>query len=199
MFKDLSVKQKISLFSIIIVLSGVIGWVYEVIFYYFNGGMKEVYFRGGNFLPFINIYVYGALLIIFFTRKHLKHPLKVFFICAISSGLLEYFSGLILYGILGWNKGWDYNNEILNFGNIQGYVCLRSVLVFGILGLSLMYMILPIVLKIVKSKYINVIFYVSVTICAVFLFDEIYNLIITKIFDLPSAIEIYKSLGVKYM
>ena len=29
--------------------------------------------------------------------------------------------------------------------------------------------------------------------------DEVYNLLICKLFDLPSAIEIYKSLGFKYV
>ena len=107
MFKDLNRKQLISLFCIVIVLSGMIGWIYEVIFYYFNGGMKDFYMRGGNFLPFINIYVYGSLLIIFLTHKKLKHPFRVFLICMIATGVLEYFSGYVLYGLLGWHKNWD--------------------------------------------------------------------------------------------
>ena len=199
MFKDLTTKQKISFFSIIIVISGIIGWLYEVIFYYFNGGMKEIYFRGGNFLPFINIYAYGAILIIFFTKKYIKKPMKVFFISMISSGILEYLSGFVLFGILGWNRAWDYNTEILNFGNINGYVCLRSVLFFGLSGLFLMYVIVPLLLKIVKSKHSNLVFYISIIICGLFLCDEIYNLLITKIFHLPNAIKIYKSIGVHYM
>ena len=199
MFKDLTTKQKISFFSIIIVVSGIIGWLYEVIFYYFNGGMKEIYFRGGNFLPFINIYAYGAILIIFFTKKYIKKPMKVFFISMISSGILEYLSGFVLFGILGWNRAWDYNTEILNFGNINGYVCLRSVLFFGLSGLFLMYVIVPLLLKIVKSKHSNLVFYISIIICGLFLCDEIYNLLITKIFHLPNAIKIYKSIGVHYM
>lgn len=199
MFKDLTTKQKISFISIILVVSGIIGWVYEVIFYYFNGGMKEIYWRGGNFLPFINIYAYGAFLIIFFTRKHLKNPIKVFLISLISSGILEYISGFVLFGILGWNRAWDYNVEILNFGNISGYVCLRSVVFFGISGLFLMYVVVPNVLRLIKSKYSNIVFYISVIICALFLCDEIYNLVITKLFNLPNAIKIYKSLGVHYM
>ena len=199
MFKDLSKKQLISLFCVVSVLSGIIGWIYEVIFYYFNGGMNDIYMRGGNFLPFINIYIYGSLLIIFLTHKELKHPLRVFLICVLATGLLEYLTGYILYGVLGWDKGWDYNQEILNFGNINGYVCLRSVLVFGLLGLSLMYVLLPLVIKLVKSKYSNIIYILSIIIFSIFLFDEIYNLIIAKVFNLPDAIQVYKGLGLKYL
>ena len=65
---------------LVVFFSGLFGFIYEVIFYYFDQGMKYVYWRGGNFLPWINIYAYGALLIIFLTYKRRKHPLQVFLI-----------------------------------------------------------------------------------------------------------------------
>ena len=46
---------------------------------------------------------------------------------------------------------WDYNNEILNFGNIGGYICLRSVLSFGIASLFLVYVVVPYLLRITKK------------------------------------------------
>ena len=55
--------QKIGVLCLIIIFAGLFGWIYEFIFYFFDGGMKEFYFQGGNFLPWINIYAYGALLI----------------------------------------------------------------------------------------------------------------------------------------
>ena len=131
----LNKKQLISIICLLIVISGVFGWIYEFIFYFINSGFKTFYLRGGNFLPWINIYAYGAFIILFLTYKRRKHPLQVFLISMISTGILEYFSGYILYGVLNLTKCWDYNQEILNFGNIGGYVCLRSVLVFGLSGL----------------------------------------------------------------
>ena len=71
----LSKNQKIGILSSIITVSGIFGWLYEFIFYYFNSGMKQFYMRGGNFLPWINIYAYGALLIIALTYKRRKNPL----------------------------------------------------------------------------------------------------------------------------
>lgn len=199
MFKGLDLKQKISIICLLIVITGMFGWLYEVIFYFFNGGMKTIYLRGANFLPFINIYVYGSFIILFLTYRFRKHPLVVFLLSMISTGILEYFSGYVLYGKLGWTKCWDYNQEILNFGNINGYVCLRSVLVFGLCGLLLVYVIVPLLLKIVKSKYINVIFIVSIIVCSIFLIDEVYNLVFTKLFGLPKASNIYSDMGFKYI
>ena len=199
MLEDLSKKQKISLICLLVVISGIIGWVYEFFFYYLNSGMKTFYMRGGNFLPWINIYMYGCFLIIALTYKRREHPLQVFLISVISTGILEYLSGYILYGKLGWTKCWDYNQEILSFGNINGYVCLRSVLVFGIAGLALMYIILPLLSKLVRIKHINIVFIISIILASIFLFDEVYNLIIASKFNLPRARDFYKSLGWKYL
>ena len=195
----LNKKQLISLICLIIVISGIFGWIYEFIFYYLNSGFKTFYMRGGNFLPWINIYMYGAFIILFLTYKRKEHPLQVFLISMISTGILEYLSGYILYGVLGLTKCWDYNSEILNFGNIEGYVCLRSVLVFGLSGLFLIYVLVPLLLKLVKSKHINLILIVSIILCSIFLIDEIYNLIFTKLFNLPKAPMIYSKLGFKYL
>lgn len=199
MLEELNKKQRITIICLLIVISGFVGWLYEFIFYYFNSGMKVFYMRGANFLPWINIYAYGAFLIILLTYKKTKHPFQVFLISIISTGMLEYLSGYILYGKLGWTKCWDYNQEILNFGNINGYVCLRSVLIFGIAGLLLMYVIIPLLVKIVRSKYSNIIFIISIILCSIFLFDEIYNLIIAHILHLKRARDIYKTLGWKYL
>ena len=199
MSKRLNKKQIITIFSLIIVISGIFGWVYEVIFYYFNSGMKTFYLRGRNFLPWINIYVYGALLILLLAYRFRKKPLLVFLISMVSTGILEYLTGYILYGKLGWVKYWDYNQEILNFGNINGYVCLRSVLFFGMSGMILIYFMIPMLTKLVKSKYLNIIYIISIVICSIFLFDEIYNLAIAKVFNLPSALTVYQNLGFKFI
>ena len=52
----LSKSQKLGTFAILLLVSGLFGWIYEFIFYYFNSGMTTWYMRGGNFLPWINIY-----------------------------------------------------------------------------------------------------------------------------------------------
>lgn len=193
------IKTKIAIIFLIVVLSGVFGFIYEFIFYYFDSGMKEFYFRGGNFLPFINIYAHGALLVFIFTRNMKRKPLKVFILSMLVTGILEYLAGYFIYDVLGnTTRCWDYNQEILNFGNINGYVCLRSVLFFGLSSLLLVYGIIPMcyyLASIINKK----VFYVTcVFIFGIFMVDEVYNLAITRIFNTPRASTVYKSLGVKY-
>ena len=134
---------KLGILALIVVISGVFGWVYEYIFYFFNGGMKEFYFRGGNFLPWINIYATGSILIFLLTYKYRKSPFKIFLLSIIISGIVELIGGWGLYTFGNGFRCWDYNTEILNFGNIGGYVCLRSVLFFGVSSLLLIYGIVP--------------------------------------------------------
>lgn len=192
-------KTMIGIFSLIIVITGVFGFIYEFIFYYFNGGMKEFYYRGGNFLPWINIYAIGSLMIYFLTYKYRKNPLKVFLISFISCGVLEYVAGLGMYIIGDGMRCWDYNSEILNFGNINGFVCLRSVSFFGLSSLLLMYVIVPLVFNLAKKMNKKVFLIISITLCSIILFDEVYNLLIARIFDLPRASDVYSKLGFNYV
>lgn len=195
-------KDKLTLLGIIcliISISGVFGFIYEFIFYYFNSGMKTFYYQGGNFLPWINIYAIGALLILCLTYKHKDKPLLVFLISTLSTGLLELISGYLIYIIGNGTRYWNYNIEILNFGNIGGFICLRSVLFFGISGLILIYLILPLCIKLSNKLNKKTFLIISITICSIFLIDEFYNLVLTKLFNLPRAIDIYKSIGIPYM
>ena len=191
-------KTMLGIFCLIIVISGMFGWLYEVVFYYFNSGMTEIYWRGGNFLPWINIYAMGAILIYVLTYKKRKNPLFVFIVSMISTGILEYIGGAFMEHIMHI-KCWDYTNEILSFGNINGYVCLRSVLVFGLSALLLMYLIVPLCFYLAKKMPKKAFLIFSYTICAIFLFDELYNLIFANLLNLPRASEIYKELGFKYL
>lgn len=188
----------IGIFSLLIVITGIFGFLYEFIFYYFNGGMKTFYWRGGNFLPWINIYATGSIMIYFLTYKDRKKPLKVFLVSVITTGILEYFSGLGMDKIAG-KRCWDYNQEILNFGNIDGFVCLRSVLIFGIFALLLMYIVLPLCFYIAKKSNKKAFVTISVILCSIIMIDEFYNLLIARIFHLPRAYNVYSKLGVPYV
>lgn len=192
-------KSWVGIFCLLIVIAGVFGFLYEFIFYYFNGGMKQFYWRGGNFCPWINIYATGSIIVFILTYKYRKTPLKVFLISTISCGILEYFSGLGMYIIGNGKRCWDYNSEILNFGNIGGFVCLRSVLFFGLSSLLLIYAIIPLCFYLAKKMNKKVFLTISILLCGIILFDEFYNLIFARVLHLPRAYDVYSKLGFKYV
>lgn len=188
----------IGIFCLLVVITGMFGFLYEFIFYYFNGGMKTFYWRGGNFLPWINIYATGSIMIYLLTYKDRKKPLKVFLVSVITTGILEYFSGLVMDKIAG-KRCWDYSQEILGTLNINGYVCLRSVLVFGVFSLLLIYIVLPLIFYIAKKSNKKVFVTTSIILCSIIMIDEFYNLLIARIFHLPRAYNVYLKLGVPYV
>ncbi len=190
--------QLIGITFLVLFISGLFGWVYEFIFYYFDGWMTDFYYQGGNFLPWINIYAYGACLIFLSTNKLKKNPFLVFVIGAVVSGILEYISGFVIYHLFDGLRLWDYNTEILNFGNIDGFICFRSVMFFGLSGLLLMYLIVPFCIFLSKKMNKKTFLFISILLFTIVLIDEIYNLIVARIFSLPRAYDVYSKLGVKY-
>ena len=184
----------------IFVISNFYGFVYEVIFYYFNGGMKDIYWRGGCFGPWIIIYGIGALLIYFTAYKRRKKPLEVFLISGFGCGVLEFLTGAGFYYLMDGTRHWDYNTEILNFGNIGGFVCLRSVLVFAVSGMLLIYVIVPLLYYLAKKMNRKVFLAVCFTLFAIYAADQLYSSLITAVFpNLPDAYDIYGNLGFKFM
>ena len=195
---ELEKYQIIGIICLVIVISGVFGWVYEFIFYFFNSGMKTFYYQGGNFLPWINIYAIGSILIMLFTNKYKKKPFVIFLLSVIITGVLEYVSGYLVLKYTGC-RYWDYNTEILNFLNIDGFICLRSVCFFGLSALLLMYFILPFCIFFSCHVSKKTFLIISIGLCSLFLIDEIYNLVFTRLFGFPRASKLYKIIGFKYM
>lgn len=145
---NLSKRNTFNLLVLIMIIGGIIGFIYEEIFYYFELG--ELVKRGSTFGPWIPIYAFGSIFITVITYKYRDKPLIVFLLSLVITGVLEYLTGMFFYEVLH-TRLWDYNTEILNFGNINGYVCLRSVLLFGFAGLFLIYYIIPRLIKIINK------------------------------------------------
>ena len=133
-------KKRFPLLMLVFAFGGIFGFIYEEIFYRFDLG--EWVKRGTTFGPWIPIYGFGGLLILAITYKVRKNPFLVFLLATVSSGVLELATGWVILTVFGIRL-WDYNTEILNWGNIGGFVCARSVLFFGISGLFLRFVLVP--------------------------------------------------------
>ena len=128
---------------------GVFGFIYEELFYRIDLGYWVK--RGTTFGPWIPLYAFGGLGIYLMTFKVRKHPLAVFALSAVVTGIIEYGVGYMLFYFFDGLRLWDYNVEIWNWGNIDGFICIRSVLFFALSGLFLMYLVVPVMQKIYKK------------------------------------------------
>ena len=146
--KDIKLQNnEIIIYYIMIFFIGCIcGWIYEEIFHFIKE--NEIVNRGFLYGPYLPVYGFGACILISLLRKLKKHPIIFFLSCILITGIIEYITGYILMEI--WHKRWwDYTGL---FMDIHGYVCLRSVLTFGIGGLLLLYIFDPIVKEFVHGK-----------------------------------------------
>ncbi len=167
-----SFKKLIFKLMLIYVIAGIIGFIYETICVYINDG--EFYKRGTTFGPWIPIYGFGCLLIYFLTVRFRKKPWLVFLISALSCGMLELATGFVLDKFFH-TRLWDYSLVILNWGNLNGYICVRSVITWGLFALILIYAILPPVEKF-QDKHPKAFKVVSTSLFSLFVLDIILGL-----------------------
>jgi len=107
------------------------GFIWEVLLYFIQE--QSFYKRGFFHGPWLPIYGCGAVIIYFFLHKKKSHPIQCFFFSGLIGGTVELFIGWILFTFFH-AKYWDYTNQFLNVG---GYICLYSILGFGLAGMIL--------------------------------------------------------------
>ncbi len=167
-------RSRFPMLMLVFAFGGIFGFVYEEIFYRFDLG--EWVKRGTTFGPWIPIYGFGALMIYALTVKFRKKPWLVFLIAMTSCGLLELVSGYVIDKFFH-QRLWDYSTVILNWGNLNGYICVRSVITWGIFGMLLMYGLLPLEEKFQKRlpKVFNI---VTFALFGLFVLDIVLSLTI---------------------
>ena len=158
----------------------VIGWIYEMLFYRIDtGGFIK---RGQGFGPWLPIYGFGALSIVALTSKKKFSITGIFLISAVGSAIIELVAGWALFTFGNGLRLWDYNTEIWNWGNIGGYVCIRSVLLFAIMGTLFYYLIIPKVTALASKFKLSVLTAVTLPIAIIFFTDLIIGYLIKPFF-----------------
>ena len=135
----------------------IIGWLYEVFLFILVEGRYVN--RGTMFGPWLPIYGAGALLMLILLKPLRKKPVTFFVVAMALAGILEYTTSLILE-IFVHKKWWDYTGYFLN---INGRICLEGLIIFGLAGAAVTYLVAPIC----NSLYNRIKPILSVTSCVV--------------------------------
>lgn len=115
----------------------ILGWLCESI--WCSIGERRVVNRGFLSGPLCPIYGVGGMLVVLLLRPFMVNGLLLFLMGMLVTSILEYITGWGLEKIFRL-KLWDYSGRI---GNINGRVCLRNSLLFGLLAFALAYHIHP--------------------------------------------------------
>ncbi len=172
-----SITDLIFLLLAVMVIAGITGFIYEMLFYRIDLGYWTK--RGTTFGPWISIYAWGGLLLTFTVYHFRKRPLVVFLLSCLITGVLEFLSGYLILRFTG-ERLWDYNTEIWNWGNIGGFICARSVLVFGVGGLALVYLVIPIVKKLYDGPHAKAWKIILMILCLLFILDIVLSHTVLK-------------------
>lgn len=146
----------------------VVGWLYEEIFYWITEGMLRN--RGILYGPWLPIYGIGALCI-YAMKPMKKHPVILFLLCAVITGVVEYIIGWV--GINFFDiRLWDYRGL---FCNINGIICFRSVFSFAVLGFLFHYLIEPAVWHLWSKMNKKAIYYICMIVLVILVLDCILS------------------------
>lgn len=187
--------QWVGILMLVLVIAGFVGWVYEFFVALIENG--EVYMVGGDFLPWINIYAFGALLILPAVYKFKKYPWAVFLTSVLVTGLLELVGGWLVYTVGNGTRYWNYDHGLWAWGSINGFVCPLSVTFFGIGALALIYLIMPALNWIAIRMSRRAFLILAIVLFSLVMADEFGNLIM-KNMNQPTAMDFYRSIGMKY-
>ena len=142
---DFDTKTKLCIYLLTFLIGSVAGYIYEIIYYLVID--NELVNRGFLYGPYLPVYGFGAVFMLWILKRFKKDPLVVFLLAMLITGIIEYLTGYLMFNIYH-RSWWDYTGAFLN---INSYVCLRSILTFGIGGLILIYVIDPIVCKTIEE------------------------------------------------
>lgn len=153
-----------------------IGWAMEVICQFFE--FKKFVNRGFLIGPICPIYGHGVLAIILLIGKNTSDILAVFLKAILICSILEYFTSYLMEKLFK-ARWWDYSNKKFN---INGRICLETMIPFGLLGCAVIYLVHPMVIKFVDLLPPTLMIILASILFIVYIIDNIISLnVMTKI------------------
>lgn len=156
------------LYFFIFYIYSILGWIIEC-FVCSVEQKKFIHNRGFLIGPYCPIYGFGAMYMYFFLNRYYNEPITLFVMAVVGTSIIEYVTSYLMEKIFK-ARWWDYSN--MKF-NLEGRICLRNSVLFGILGLLFIYVINPFLMSIIKSIPKLVLMIISVILFISFLIDNI--------------------------
>lgn len=164
----------IRVYFLLFMIYAILGWCMEVTCKLIQ--YKRFINRGFLIGPYCPIYGYGAILITFLLKKYTNDPIALFFMAIIICGTLEYLTSYFMEKIFK-ARWWDYSQKKFN---INGRVCLNTIIPFGLLGLFIMYVSNPFFIgkiEMLPQMWLSILFW---ALLAIYIVDNIVSGIVIR-------------------
>mgnify|MGYP004653679931 FL=1 len=131
----------IEIYFLLFISYAFLGWCMEVTCKLIQ--YKKFINRGFLIGPYCPIYGWGALAITILLKRYMEDPLVLFVMSTLICSIIEYLTSYFMEKKYH-ARWWDYSNKKFN---INGRICLETLVPFGILGVAIMYGTNPILFK----------------------------------------------------
>lgn len=170
--QSLNYMRHYSIWSLIAIFFSLsfIGWLWEAALHLIADGVFVN--RGALHGPWLPIYGTGALLMLTVLYRFRKHPVLTFAMTIILCGILEYMTSFVMELVTGGTKWWDYSGYFLN---LHGRICAEGLLVFGVGGLAIVYILAPVIDSILDKCNEKLLSIICIILMILFLADAAYS------------------------
>jgi len=135
---------------------------------------KKFINRGFLIGPYCPIYGHGAILITLLLQKYINDPIALFIMGIVICSILEYLTSYFMEKIFK-TRWWDYTRRKFN---INGRICLETMIPFGILGCLVIRVVNPIVFKLLNLLSDNSLIILAIIIFIIYIVDNIVSSVI---------------------
>lgn len=161
-----------SLWSLAAIFLGIamLGWLWEVGLHLVTYG--QFVNRGILHGPWLPIYGVGSILILTLLYRFRSNPALEFGTAIVLCGFLEYMASLLMELANDGAKWWDYTGYFLN---LHGRICAEGLLLFGVGGICIVYLIAPILDDLLHHMDKKCSKIVCAVLMVLFLTDAVYS------------------------
>lgn len=157
--------ENLSTYFLLFIIYSFLGWIMEVIDCSIIE--KKLVNRGFLIGPVCPIYGCGAVIITLMLSNYKDDWIIVFCMAVILCGILEYFTSWAMEKMFN-TRWWDYSH---NKFNINGRICLETMIPFGLLGLAIIYVLNPFFYNLLNSIPQNITNALSIILLIIFIID----------------------------
>lgn len=137
--------KAICVYFLLFFIYSFLGWILEVSCKLVSD--RKFINRGFLIGPYCPIYGFGTICITLFLKRYWNDPFTLFIMMILVCSILEYSTSYFLEKIFK-TRWWDYSQRKFN---INGRICLETMIPFGLLGFFIMYVSNPFILNFLAS------------------------------------------------
>ena len=159
-------------YFLLFIIYAVLGWALEVTCKLIE--YKRFINRGFLIGPYCPIYGWGAVAITILLNRYAYDPFVLFLMTMFTCSILEYTTSWIMEKLFK-ARWWDYSKRKFN---IDGRVCLGTMVPFGLFGMFLTYISNPFIIGLLDKIDTNTLNIIAIIIFIIYLVDNIISTVV---------------------